>query len=144
MIRQYNYRLETGTVGTDDENIAQILYNINQTEMYAGFASSDRKKLDDTLGKVFFLIVDAKVHLKRFMEASNGKADADTASAIGDACSAAIAAIREVRIMVDEAELETIYAVFPKVYKMLLAIVPPVLALDAQTAGRSEQERENG
>jgi hypothetical protein len=143
VIRQYNYRLETGTVGTDDENIARILYNINQTEMYASFASSDRKILDDTLGKVFFLIVDAKVHLKRFLEASGGKANTDTAGTVRDACSAAIAAIRDVRIVVDEAEPVTICAAFPKVYKMLLDIVPPVLALDAQAVGRAEQESEN-
>ena len=26
IIRKYNYKLETGVVGTDDENIANILY----------------------------------------------------------------------------------------------------------------------
>lgn len=53
IIRQYNYRLETGTVGTDNENIAQILYNINRMEMKALFTSSDKEELNKVLDDFF-------------------------------------------------------------------------------------------
>ncbi len=33
IIRMYNYRLETGKVGTDDANIESVLYTINLMEM---------------------------------------------------------------------------------------------------------------
>lgn len=51
--RRYNYTLETGVVGTDDENIANILYNINRMEMKASFLSETRGDMQDALGDVF-------------------------------------------------------------------------------------------
>lgn len=138
MLWQYNYRLATGTVGTDDENIAQVLYSVNQMEKYANFTSSDRKALDETLGNVFFLIADAKVHLNRFLKNFDSKTDAGTSSAVGDTFDTAIADIRNIRGSIEDAELAAICAVFPKVNQMLLDIVPSVLALDAQAAGRAE------
>jgi len=134
IIRKYNYRLETGTVGTDDDNIASVLYNINRMEMKVSFASSDVKELDDALGELFFWVVDSMVHLDWFMKASGGKTDATTAAAV-------IATFEDARDIVREVwpfqgDASKAIAVFPKVYKMLLAIVPSILALDAQAVGR--------
>ena len=134
IIRKYNYRLETGTVGTDNENIATILYNINRMETKAPYAFSNMKDLEEDLGELFFMIVDAKVHMTRFLKASGEKVEGDTAEAIIAAFDSAMAIVRDVQS--DETDATEMSAVFVKVYKKLLAIVPFVLALDAQAIGR--------
>jgi hypothetical protein len=50
---RYDYRLETGTVGTDDENIANVLYNINCMETKAPYIFSSVKDQNEDMGKLF-------------------------------------------------------------------------------------------
>jgi hypothetical protein len=40
---RYNYKLETGEVGSNDENIANALYTINRMETKAPYQFSDVK-----------------------------------------------------------------------------------------------------
>ena len=134
ILRKYNYRLETGTVGTDDDNIASILYNINRMEMNVDFETDDDEELEETLGQLFFMVVDTKVHLDNFLEIFGEKINADTAAAVIAVLDGAIEDIRAAREMNDK---EKCLAVFPKVYKKLLDTVPSVLALDAQAVGRA-------
>jgi len=135
IIRKYNYRLETGTVGTDDDNIATILYNINRMEMRKSFTSSDAQELDKALGNLFFMIADAKVHLIRFLKIFGDKTKEDTVQTVMAALDDAIETVRNARLD-KTTDMAKISAAYPKVYKNLLDIVPSVLALDAQAVGR--------
>ena len=133
VIRKYNYRLETGTVGTDDDNIANILYNINRMEKNVDFETDDNEELEETLGQLFFMIADTKIHLTSFMENFGEKSNAGTAAAIMVVLDEAIEDVRNVWDMTDK---EKCFKLFPKVYKKLLNTVPSVLALEAQASGR--------
>ena len=133
IIRKYNYRLETGTVGTDDENIANVLYNINRLEMKKNFSSSDMDALSKALGQLFFLVGDAKGSLLDFLDVHGDKTQADISDKVIAAFDYAIKLLDDVD---DETDTAKVSAVFPEVYKVLLDIVPSVLALDAQAVGR--------
>ncbi len=135
MINKYNYRLETGLVGTNDDNIASVLYNINRMEMNAFPAFADAKEMEEALGELFFMIADAKVHMHRFLDNSVGETDTGTADAVTAALAGAIQIVRDAGS--DRSSEAEMSAAFPKVYKMLLAIVPSVLALDAQANDRA-------
>lgn len=133
IIRKYNYKLETGTVGTDNENIANILYNINRMETNVPYSFSNIEELNDDLGELFFMIVDAKVHINRFINAYGGKIEADIA---GIAITAFDDTMQIVRDAMDQTDTAKMSAVFSEVYKKLLDVVPSILALDAQAVGR--------
>ena len=134
IIRKYNYKLETGTVGTDDENIANILFNINQMEKNASYVSSDIQELDNALGELFFMIVDAKVHLKRFLNTCENKTKTDTVDAVSVAVDNAMQIVGDARS--DQTDTAKMSEALLKVYKGLLDIVPHILVLDAQAVGR--------
>lgn len=135
IIRKYNYKLETGIVGTDDENIANILYTINQMEIKASFTSSDMQEVNNALGELFFMITDIKVHLNRFLKASGSKTETDTINAVVVASDDAMQIVHNAGL--DQTDTTKMTAAFPQVYKKLLDIVPSILALDAQAAGRA-------
>ena len=138
MLRKYNYNLETGTVGTNDDNIANMLYNINRMEMKKSFSTTDVEVLKEALGELYFMTVDSKVHLNRFLKLFGEKVNADTLGTV-------LAALDESMKIADETiddscanqpDTEKICEVFPTVYKKLLNIVPSILALDNQAVGR--------
>jgi len=143
MLRKFNYNLENGTVGTDDENIAKILYNINRMEMKKTFSSFSVKELEKALGELYFMASEAKVHLNRFLNVSGDKVDADTVSLVVAAFDEAMKSVGAVgnalTAQTELTEMAKMVAIFPEVYKKLLDIVPSVLALDAQTIGRANQ-----
>jgi len=138
ILRKYNYNLETGTVGTNDDNIANILYNINRMEMKVSFTTSDVQVLQKSLGELYFMITDSKVHLNRFLNLFGNKLSVDFLNTV-------IAALDNALKIVDDAiysacskqpDTVKICSTFPKIYKNLLAIVPSVLALDNEAVGR--------
>ena len=136
ILRIYNYRLETGTVGTDNKDISHVLYNINKMEMTAESEADDfddEEELDEELGKLFFMLADIKVHMTYFLEAFDGKTNSDTARAVIAVFDEAIEDVRASRRADD---MEIMAEAFQKVYKKLLDIVPSVLELDKQAAGR--------
>ena len=134
IIRKYNYRLETGIVGTDDGNIAGILYNINRMEINSDFETDDNEELEESLEKLFFMIVDSIVHFNNFLETFRGKTNAKTVAVITATLDETIEDVRGVRDMADK---ENCFSVFTRVYRKLLEIVPLILTLDAQAAGRA-------
>jgi hypothetical protein len=136
IIRKYNYKLETGLVGTDDDNIANILYNINRMEMTASGAFPNEGELNEALGGLFFMIVDSKVHLNRFLKIFENKTNAASVATVKTAFDDALQIVRADGSPQADAAKKS--AVFPRVYRMLLDIVPSVLALDTQAAGRTE------
>ena len=138
IIRKYNYNLETGTVGTDDENIANILFNINKMEKRISFKTSDVEELKKALGELFFMITDSKVHLFDFLEIFSNKTKEDTVnevtSILDNAMKKSKAATRE--SCSPEPNTEKICEVFSEIYYIVLKVVPFVLALDDQAVGR--------
>ena len=140
IIRKYNYKLEIGTVGTDDDNIAQIIYAINQMEMYISNSTNDLKELDGKLGKLYFLTVHSKVHLNRFYKIYYEKIKNETFMEIINILDNIIEEIKANRYNENTEEiqnLENMERVFPVVYSKMLDIVPKILALDAQAIGRT-------
>ena len=140
IIRKYNYKLEIGTVGTDDDNIAQIIYAINQMEMYISNSTNDLKELDGKLGKLYFLTVHSKVHLNRFYKIYYKKIKNETFMEIINILDNMIEEIKANRYNENTEEiqnLENMERVFPVVYSKMLDIVPKILALDAQAIGRT-------
>jgi hypothetical protein len=75
-MRKYNYRLKTGTVGTNDGNIAEILYAINQMEMYVPVTTDDLDKINTTYQQIFFLTMKSRANLKAFQDNFVNKLDA--------------------------------------------------------------------
>ena len=134
MLRKYNYNLETGTVGTDDDNIASILYHINRMEMRKSYSCSNITELDKTLGELYFMVSDSKVHLNRFLEIFGEKVKTETVNKIVAALDNAFQTIDDA--MMEDPDTEKMCKAFPEVYKNLLEIVPTILALDAQAVGR--------
>jgi len=134
MLRKYNYNLETGTVGTDDDNIANILYNINRMEMRKNYSCSDLKELDRTLGELYFMVSDSKVHLNRFLKIFGEKVNADTVNEIVTALDNALKTVSAASK--ERPDTTKMCMGFSLVYQNLLEIVPLVLTLDDQAVGR--------
>ena len=76
IIRKYNYKLETGRVGTDDENIATILFSINQMEMYVPLTTDDLDEINTAYKQIFFLAMKSRAHLIVFQDYFVNKLDA--------------------------------------------------------------------
>jgi len=146
ILRQYNYRLETGTVGTDDTNISHILYNINRMEKFSELDPDDfdldedldededeENELDEAWGEMIFMLSDTKVHLNDFLDIFEEKLDPGTMKKVITAVMDATRTLRDVR---EETDVEKVCTALQTVYKNLLDIVPSVLALDDQAAGR--------
>jgi len=134
MLRKYNYNLETGTVGTNDDNIANILFNINMMEKKVSYTTSDMDELDKALGELFFMISDSKVHLNRFLKIFGEKVNAETVTAVTEALDKAMETVDDA--LMKDPDIKEMCLAFPKVYKDLLEIVPIVLELDNQAVGR--------
>ena len=89
-MRKYNYRLKTGAVGTNDDNIAAVLYAINQMEMYVPLTTDDLDKINTTYQQIFFLTMKSRSHLKAFQDNFVNKLDAklfdEVVKTLGDLC----------------------------------------------------------
>ena len=137
MQRKFNYNLETGSVGTDDEYIANILYNINRMEMKANYKTTNIEELKKALGELFFICTDSKVNIFDFIEANSDTTDNDLTESIvatmDEAMKKSKAATREA--CTPNADPEKICEVFVDVYKMMLGIVPTILLVDDQSKG---------
>ena len=132
--RKYNYTLETGVVGTDNENLANIFYNINRMESKASFFSDSREDMDDALSDVFFMITDSTVHFNRFIKEFGEKLDQTTVSGITDVLGKALDTVR-----FDETtdiSSEMIHSAIRSVYADLLSVVQNLCLLDNQSVGK--------
>ncbi|MGN1078649.1 MAG: hypothetical protein ACI4TE_00590 [Alphaproteobacteria bacterium] len=132
--RRYNYTLETGVIGTDDEDIANILYNVNRMEMKASFFSEQREEMEESLSDVFFMIADSKVHLGRFMNAFEDKLDQETLSTVKTTLDEALKITRAAEA--SNVDLNAIHSAMLFAYKRLLSAVPFIHALDNQAVGK--------
>lgn len=132
--RQYNYVLETGAVGTDNEDIANILYNINQMEMKSSFLSDDKNEMDATVGDVLFMISDSKIHFKKFFDKNSEKLDSKNVEAVQTALDGALKIIRTAED--PNIDVNAIHPALLFAYKKILPVVPILLSLDDQALGK--------
>ena len=128
-MRKYNYRLETGYVGTDNDDIANVLYNINRMEINANAKFSDAAQLQESLFDLSFLLAGSMVHLDDFLEMYQQE-DNELAKTI-------LAVYEKAMEIVDLAiehspNLKKMLDVdaFSTVYKNLLELVPSIIHLD--------------
>jgi len=140
ILRKYNYNLKTGTVGTDDDNLANILYSINRMEMNEDFESDDEEEIIEELSELHFYLSDAKVHFNNFTEAFGNKLNTDTIAVVINALDKAMietgAAVKTLSANPEKADLSELSALFPKIFNKMLEIVPAILNLDNQAVGR--------
>ncbi len=132
--RQYNYVLETGTIGTDNENIANILYNINQMEMKASFSSKDKEEMENTLADALFMVTDCKVHFKRFVQDFSKKLNNDDIVAFNSDLDSVLKIVRAAET--PDIDTNAIHSAILFAYKKLLSVVPLLIDLDDQSLGK--------
>ena len=135
ILRKYNYRLETGTVGTNDDNIANLLYNINRMEMRVSYSFSNMEVYDKDMGNLYFMVSDMKVHLNLFLEVFGDKVNSDTLKTVTAALDEAMKSTSDIidYSCSESPDTAKLCEIFPAVYKKLLAIVPAILALEKCT-----------
>jgi hypothetical protein len=131
---QYNYRLKTGEVGTNNENIANALYNINRIETLVPYQFSNGKSQMEDKAKLFSMVVDANVNIYKFLEIFRDRADSGAAKKVMTAFDECINMI-ESAMDSDNAVLNVEWLGFEVVYQHLLGIVPTILELDKSKDG---------
>ena len=130
VLRRYNYNLETGAVGTDDNNIATVLYNINRMEIEAYTEFFDEEELNEALDDLYDLMGKSSVHLNRFIETFGDKVDNYCVQAAISVFGSAVRFVREARS--ETADFAKKADIFPTIYKKFLDIVPLIVAIDEE------------
>jgi len=129
--RKYNYNLETGTVGTDDEDIANILYNTNCMEMKASYEADDLDDMRMAFGESFSMVTEAAEHLNHFIETHKEKLQTDVVNI-------ALLSLSEAVIILDDVappqtDMELMSRSMKKAYQKMLSAVPSLLQLEEQS-----------
>ncbi|MBR1778834.1 MAG: hypothetical protein IJ752_09680 [Alphaproteobacteria bacterium] len=128
--RKYNYNLETGTVGTDDDDMANILYNINCMEMKASYESDDVNDMQTTFGESFSMVTEAAEHLDNFIENHKEKLRSDTIDDAELFLSEAVVILDDVEP--PQTDIELMSNSIKAAYQKMLDAVPSLLKLDEQ------------
>ena len=129
--RKYNYNLETGTVGTDDDDMANILYNINRMEMKASYDTDKLEDMQKSFGEAFFMAVDSSVHFESFAEKrkqSQGNTAFETAKNAVEEAVRILGAVTP-----PQTDIPLMRSSVRKAYRQLLTAVPSLIDLDNQT-----------
>ena len=129
--RMYNYTLETGTVGTDDEDMASILYDINRMEMKATSDTDDVNDMKVAFAEAFSMALDAAKHLDGFIASRKGKLVPALVEDVQLAFSEAIVIMDDVPA--PQTDAEAMSASVKAAYRKMLDVVPSLLTLDDQS-----------
>ena len=129
--RKYNYNLETGTVGTDDDDMANILYNINRMEMKAGYDTNKLEDMQKSFGEAFFMAVDSNIHFGSFAEKHTVRQENAAFEAAKSAVEEAVAILGAVKP--PQTDIALMRSAVRKAYQKLLTAVPSLIDLDNQT-----------
>ena len=132
--RLYNYNLETGTVGTDNEDMANILYSINRMETTAAIKSEDHTAMIKTVNDAFTLLTDCNVSFDDFNNANKDKIDQSVFSAVSTVFSAEQKKL--MNAFVTLAPADQCAALLTDSYRNVLSVIPSLQKLDDQAAGR--------
>lgn len=116
--RQYTYSFRTGVVTTDNERLANVLYNINQID------AKLTQSFEDAAGDAFFLLIDAKINLEDFAR-ENGLTS--QSAVVENALDKAAEAVKNADTLAD---LESMYL-------MLLETVPVLQNLSDEADGEN-------
>jgi hypothetical protein len=134
MIWQYNYNLKTGAVGTNDGNLAKILYDINRLEVIAPF-THDVDELDGVMGQFFFMILGMEVAIDDFLEINGEKLSKDTVGRVNAAFDEAMTIVRDNRYDEEDenpVSAEQMRKAFSDAHNIILDAVPHILDLEQQ------------
>jgi uncharacterized coiled-coil protein SlyX len=149
-MRKYNYRLETGAVGTNDDDIACFLYNINQIEMYTPFSFNNIEEFKKAFSQLTFHTFKAREGLNKFFENFKMKLKIETSDEVIKELENVTSKLAFVfgiilkqtidenneYILNGEPNMERISRLFNELYSKLLNIVPKIIELDDQSVGR--------
>lgn len=134
ILRKYNYKLSVGPVGTDDDNMAGVLYGINKMEAPAATVSDDPATMIQTVNDVFTLVTDCKVSLGRFGSAYKNKIDQNVFSAVSDVFSAEQKKLMDAFVAL--APAGECVKILAGSYRNILSTVPSLQKMDDQAAGK--------
>ena len=129
--RKYNYNLETGTVGTDDDDMANILYNINRMEMKAAYESDDVDDMHSAFGESYSMVTEAAERLDHFIEIHNEKLHPDTVDGAQFLLSDAVVVLDDVET--PQTDIELMSNSIKTAYQKMLEAVPSLVLLDEQS-----------
>ena len=129
--RKYNYNLETGTIGTDDDDMANILYNINRMEMKASYDTDKLEDMQKSFGEAFFMTVDSGVHFESFAEKRKQSRESASFKTAKNAVEEAVRILGAVTP--PQTDIPLMQSSVKKAYQTLLAAVPSLIDLDNQT-----------
>lgn len=129
--RKYNYNLETGTVGTDDDDMANILYNINRMEMKAAYESDDVDDMQSAFGESYSMVTEAAERLDHFIEIHNEKLHPDTVDDAQFLLSDAVVVLDDVET--PQTDIELMSNSIKTAYQKMLEAVPSLVLLDEQS-----------
>ena len=128
--RKYNYNLETGTVGTDDDDMANILYNVNRMEIKAAYDTDDLEDMQKSFGEAFFMTVDSGVHFNRFAEKNTRIQESPSFKTAKNAIEEAVKIIGAVTP--PQTDISLMRNSVQKAYQLLLTAIPSLIDLDNQ------------
>ena len=129
--RKYNYNLETGTVGTDNDDMASILYNINRMQIKASYETNAVNDMRLTFGESFSLTIEALEHLQHFIESHKEKLSAEIVNAAQIYLSEAVVVLD--KVLPPQTDIELMSSSIKTAYQKMLSAVPSLLQLDEQS-----------
>ncbi|MBO4644563.1 MAG: hypothetical protein J5716_08165 [Alphaproteobacteria bacterium] len=131
ILRKYNYKLSGGSVGTDDDDMANILYSINKMETPASIQSEDSSVMTASVNDVFTMLTDCKVSLDRFNTAHKDRIDQNLFQTVLNQFSAEQKRLMDAFVLL--APPAQCITLLTDSYKNILATVPSLQKLDEQS-----------
>ncbi|MBO4519627.1 MAG: hypothetical protein J5787_00295 [Alphaproteobacteria bacterium] len=131
--RKYNYKLKTGAVGTNDNNMANILFSINKMETPTSIQSEEQAVMTGLVNDALTLLTDCKVFLDRFNTAHKDHIDQTLYQSVSDLYSAEQKRLMDAFILLTPPD--QCAALLTDSYKNILATVPSLQKLDEQSIG---------
>ena len=131
ILRKYNYKLASGPVGTDDDNMANVLYSINRMETPAAIRSEEPSVMTGSVNDVFTLVTDCKTSLDRFNTAHKDHIDQNLFRSVLNLFSAEQKRLMDAFVLLIPPE--KCVQLLTDSYKNILATVPSLQKLDEQS-----------
>ena len=129
--RMYNYNLETGTVGTDNEDISNILYNINRMEMKAALDTDDLDDMREAFSEAYSMTIDSFEHFSRFTDLHKDTLNPEDVDTVQLSLSEAVVVLDDVEP--PQTDIELMARSIETAYKKMLESVPSLLQLEEQS-----------
>jgi len=125
---QYNYTLSTGPVGTNDDDLAAVFYNINRMEMKSAYETKNKDRATEALGETLFYVSDILTHFDGFAEKKADGIDAQTVKKIRSTFKGIALSLREAGM--EGSTAQDMCKTLRDVSERSLAVVNDIAALD--------------